>query len=43
MIGWFSVALAPHTRMQAARSMSLNELVAAPAPSISFMAVAVGA
>ena len=42
-IGWFSVAFAPQTRNVAATSMSANEFVAAPVPSIVRRAVALGA
>ena len=41
--GWFSVVLVPQTRIVAARSMSSNELVAAPVPNIRFSATALGA
>ena len=40
--GWFSVGLAPQTRMTPACSMSSNELVESPEPSIRFSAVALG-
>ena len=42
-IGWQEVALLPQTRMVLARSMSSNEFVAAPVPSIALSAAALGA
>ena len=42
-MGWFSVALAPQTRIVRARSMSSKQLVDAPAPSIALRAAALGA
>ena len=41
-IGWFSVGFSPLIRKPFARSMSSKELVAAPVPSMAFMATAVG-
>ena len=42
MMGWFSVGLAPKTRIAPASSMSSNELVDRPVPSIIFIAAALG-